>query len=454
MALIGSLLIHLKAQTSDFTQKMTQARANVHKFQFNVKGLGSTMKATNDSFARMGKLALGGFAGYLGVRSIVNFGKDILGLAMRAEEADNLFAVSFGGMAKSVRTWSETLAKKLGLSAYALRENSAMFMAMFKSFGFGEEQAAGLSTSLTSLADDMASFYNLDIQDAIEKLQAGITGETEPLKRLGIVINETRVKQMAMEQGWLDNKKTLSETEKVMARYGLIMQQTADAQGDLFRTQNSTTNLLRRFQATWTATKIAMGKAFLPAATESLKGLTKLLMDNKDAIVAWAQGLGDLATQLATWFSTVAVPKITEFASAITDKMVPSLQSLAENLERVAKAAERTWAFLSFTPKMLYKAASSLPAEHFPQTLQPIVRGIQAYQDVSDPSASKRRQKLPNAVGDALIGAPLRDAAAAAGGRDVVLANAFRSANQPLLAALYEILAQLRSQRKPVGAIG
>ena len=107
-------------------------------------------------------------------------------MAMEAVESENLFAESFGSMATKARAWSVKLREELGLNEYTVRRQSGTFYVMFNSMGLGVEKAYELSTGMTQLAYDMASFYNLNPEEAFEKLRAGITGSVEPLRRLGI----------------------------------------------------------------------------------------------------------------------------------------------------------------------------------------------------------------------------------------------------------------------------
>jgi hypothetical protein len=118
-------------------------------------------------------------------------------MAMEAVESENLFEVSMGNMAGAAREWSEQLRKELGLNAYDLRKNVGTFDAMLTSMGLSEKQAYDFSTSLTKLSYDMASFYNLKPEEAFDKIKSGISGEAEPLKALGILVNDNTIKTYA-----------------------------------------------------------------------------------------------------------------------------------------------------------------------------------------------------------------------------------------------------------------
>ena len=156
---------------------------------------------------------------------------------------------------------------------------------MFKSMGLTSDGAANMAKALTSLAYDMASFYNLKPEEAFLKLQSGITGEAEPLKRLGILINEATVKTYALKHGIGEQGKALTELEKVYARYFAILDQTKLAQGDLLRTGDSLTNVFRTIWNLIKQTGTEIGTAFLPAITELGIAFRDYLINNKEDII-------------------------------------------------------------------------------------------------------------------------------------------------------------------------
>ncbi len=185
-------------------------------------------------------------------------------MAMGAEEAENLFSVSMGKMADATRAWSVGISKALHLNDYEVRNYVSTLNVMLESMGIAPEYSARMSKGLAKLTYDMSSFYNLKPAEAFRKIQAGITGEIEPLKRLGIVMNETTIKQFALNAGLMEGKRELTEVEKVMARYGLLMEQTRKAQGDMWRTLESVTNVLRSLWAQVKLAGISFGNLLLP----------------------------------------------------------------------------------------------------------------------------------------------------------------------------------------------
>jgi len=255
--------------------------------------LGGLEKSADKAQSSLGFLKKAGatLGGAMIGRKLVSVGKDALMMANDVVESEQLFEVSMGRMEARAREWSDNLGESLGLNPYDLRKNVGMLNVMFGSMGVGEQEAYDMATSLTQLANDMASFYNLDTEEAFTKLRAGITGETEPLKRLGILVDENTVKNYALANGigtlTKKGKKqihTMTQQQKLQARYGAIMEQTSKAQGDLARTMDSPTNQLRRLNAEFDLAKIALGQALqpallavIPAMTGFATGLTRML---------------------------------------------------------------------------------------------------------------------------------------------------------------------------------
>ena len=252
MAQAGSLWIKLGLSTKDFEKSLKNAEKNLKNFGNRLNDIGS-------------RLTVG-----LSIPLALVSGAAIK-LGMDAVESENLFSVSMGKMASSARTWSEDLRKNLGLNSYEVRKNVGTFNVMLTSMGLNEKAAFDMSKGLTQLAYDMASFYNLKPEEAFQKLQSGISGESEPLKRLGILVNETTIKNYALNHGMLKQGEQLSETGKVAARYGTIMEATSKAQGDLSRTLDSPANKMRILQAQVQQTAIDLGIALLPAFQSLMK---------------------------------------------------------------------------------------------------------------------------------------------------------------------------------------
>ncbi len=209
-------------------------------------------------------------------------------MAMDVEESENLFVVSMGKMADATKEWSEKISDALGLNRFEVRRYVSVFNVMLESMGIAPSLTAKMSKSLTKLAYDMASFFNLKPADAFLKLQSGISGEIEPLKRLGILVNETTIKTFALNKGLIEEKEKLSEAQKVMVRFMVITEQTRKAQGDLARTMNSSTNVFRTIRSLVEELAVEYGNRWLPAVNKVLVSMRDWLKENKEVVKDWA----------------------------------------------------------------------------------------------------------------------------------------------------------------------
>lgn len=203
--------------------------------------------------------------------AIAQVGKASIQMAVDAVESENLFAEALGSSAGKARAWSKEISDALGLNDVAVRKSLGTFFVMLNSMGMTREKALEMSEAMTALANDMASFYNLDTEAAFVKLRAGIVGETEPLKQLGIMVDEATVKAYAYSTGIAKMGQELNQQQKVLARFAAIMDQTAQAQGDLARTAESPANMMRRLRADTERLEILLGERLLPAYNKLLE---------------------------------------------------------------------------------------------------------------------------------------------------------------------------------------
>ena len=212
-----------------------------------------------------------------GGAAITLLSRNLINMAANAQESENLFEVSMGRMADSARAWSEELSSSLGLNAFEVRRMSGMFNVMIKSMGLSETQAFSTSKALTQLTLDMASLYNIRIEEAFVKLTSGISGEVEPLRRLGIIVNVASAEQSKYAQALGKTFKQMTEGEKVMSRFSTIMAQTTAAQGDLARTAGNLVNMNRRMTAMFDEVRIKLGTMLLPSMTRAVNITVNLL---------------------------------------------------------------------------------------------------------------------------------------------------------------------------------
>lgn len=263
---IEELEIVIEAQTKQFQNEISNVTKQVSAMEKHVnKSLGNIKNV----FGKVGK--------WIAAIQIGKAIKDSIIAAMNSIESDSMFDTVFGGLANDVRQWSEELQNTLGLNGYALRENVATLFNMTRSMGLAANEAVNLSKEMTLLAEDMASFYNLSSSEAFNKIRAGLTGETEPLKQLGILVDEATIKQYAYANGIAVAGTELNNVQKVMARYGAIAQQAGTASGDLARTLNSPSNQARILKNNLNLLMIELGRAFMPIVQVVLPLLNSLV---------------------------------------------------------------------------------------------------------------------------------------------------------------------------------
>ena len=296
----NKLRVILQADTSKFTNSLNKANKQMVNFGKKLTGVGKDLSL---------KLSL----------PIAAAGGAAIKLASDFEESLNKVDVSFKDTAKQVTDFSKTTLTQFGIAQGTALDMAAMFGDMGTSMGLTTQEAANMSTSMVGLAGDLASFKNIKIEEATTALAAVFTGETESLKRLGIVMTEANLKQFALTQGITKNIKEMTQAEKTTLRYQFVMQSSANAQGDFARTQGGAANQMRIFTESLKELGANFGQVLLPAFTEIVKkvnGFLRSLMDLDDqtkktiAIIAGiAAAIGPILIiigKISTGFGVVA----------------------------------------------------------------------------------------------------------------------------------------------------
>lgn len=278
---VDELQVLITANTKDLRKEIASANQSLSGLKK------SADKQTAGVSSAFRKLKSGLVA--LGIGKVI---RDSIASGMDAIESDSLFQTVMGENTQALRTWSAEVSEAFGLSAVNLQKNIGVLYNMTGSMGVAEENALNLSKGVSLLAEDMASFYNLDSEEAFTKLRAGLTGETEPLKALGILVDENTVKQVAYSEGIAENGAELSQQQKVLARYVAILKQTGNAQGDLARTLDSPSNQLRSLKQNVQNLGIALSNFFMPAVKTVLPWLNALAKVAAEALTKLASLLG------------------------------------------------------------------------------------------------------------------------------------------------------------------
>lgn len=259
MAADGSVIIDTRMDTSG-----VQNGVSAIKQSFN--GLGSAVK-------KIGLLIGGAFA----VGKLVQFGKECVELGSDLAEVQNVVDVTFTTMSDKVNEFAKNAMTSAGLSETMAKRYVGTFGAMSKSFGFSEAQAYDMSTALTQLTGDVASFYNISQDLAYIKLKSVFTGETETLKDLGVVMTQSALDQYALANGYGKTTSAMTEQEKVALRLAFVQKQLSAASGDFIRTSDSWANQVRVMQLQLQSLKATVGQGLINIFTPVLKVINILL---------------------------------------------------------------------------------------------------------------------------------------------------------------------------------
>lgn len=273
-------------------------------------------------------------------QAIVEFGKESLELASDLQEVQNVVDVTFKTMSDQVNDFARNAIKSAGMSETMAKQYVGTFGAMADSFGFTEQEAYDMATSLTQLTGDVASFYNLDHDEANTKLKAVFTGETEALKELGVVMTQTALDQFALEQGFDKTTSEMTEQEKVSLRYKFVMDKLSGASGDFVRTQDSWANQTRILSEQWAAFQTQIGTGLLEIFTPFVVFLNDAVMP---ALLAFGDWFADLLTDDPVGELSDEVDELGASLSetaAITDEAAESLDSMEESVISIEEAIE------------------------------------------------------------------------------------------------------------------
>lgn len=242
------------------------------------------------------------------------------------QEDLNLFTVALGQYAAEAQNYAEKVSDVMGIDPAQWLRNQGVFNTLLTGFGDTAERAQLMSQNLTQLGYDISSFFNVSIEDAMQKLQSGISGELEPLRRLGYDLSQARLEQTALNLGIKESVANMTQAEKAELRYYAIMTQVTTAQGDMARTLEAPANQLRILQAQLTQAARAIGNIFIPAL---------------NAILPYAIAVVQVIREIANALANLAGFKLTEVDYSGVNSAAVGAGSLADNLDDAAGAAKK-----------------------------------------------------------------------------------------------------------------
>ena len=317
---------------------------NQNRFQSQMRGIESLAKKAGATLAAA-----------FGVKKLIDFGKSCLELGSDLAEVQNVVDVTFPNMTAQVDKFAKSAAQSFGLSETMAKQFIGTFGAMAKAFGFSEEQAYDMGSSLTKLAGDVASFYNLSQNEAYTKLKSVFTGETESLKDLGVVMTQTALDSYALANGFGKTTAKMSEAEKVALRYSFVQNQLAAAQGDFARTSGSWANQVRILTLQFDSLKATIGQGLINLFTPVIRVINTVigkLITLANAFKSFTELITGQKSSNSASGQISAIGSAAAGASTGMDNAASSADNLSKSNNGVAssakKAAEKMRALMGF----------------------------------------------------------------------------------------------------------
>lgn len=306
---------------SAFPSKIQKLITSTEKYNASArKATSTTGKFTS------GLKALNVAAVAITFRKIGHFIAQAVTKSNKYQEDLNLFTVALGQYADEAKEYAEYVSDIMGIDPAQWLRNQGIFNTLLTGFGDTAERAQLMSQNLTQLGYDLSSYANIPIEEAMLKLQSGISGELEPLRRLGYDLSQAKLQQTALNLGIKESVANMTQAEKAELRYYAIMTQVTTAQGDMARTLEAPANQLRILQAQLTQAARAIGNIFIPAL---------------NAILPYAIAVVQVIREIANALANLAGFKLTEVDYSGVNNAAVGAGSLADNLDDAAGAAKK-----------------------------------------------------------------------------------------------------------------
>lgn len=236
----------------------------------------------------------------------------------------NLFRVAMGDGTDAALEYAQSVQNALGIDMSQFIRNQGVFKQIVSGFGVANEKADQMSKGLTQIGYDLSSLYNIGIEDSMQKVQSGIAGELEPLRRLGFALDQATLQQIAYDNGIRQNIATMTQAQKSQLRYVAIMEQSKKAQGDMARTIMSPANAIRILEQQIIQLKRALGNIFIPALT---------------AVLPYVQAFVKVLTQAAQSIASLFGFKLPEFDYSGMDGLGAGSEAVSEGLDAASESA-------------------------------------------------------------------------------------------------------------------
>lgn len=309
---IPPILVQIQADIAGLKAGMEQAQKNIKGVTDDAKKASGGIDGLSKSMKQMALAAAAAFS----IQAAKQFFKESIDAASDLNESLSKVQVVFGENSAAVIKWSQTAATAMGMSQQQAAEAAGTYGNLFRSFGLTNDTATKMSTTMVQLASDLASFNNASPEDTLLALRSALSGEYEPMKKFGVALNDTTLKEKALSMGLVETTNgVLPQAAKAQAAYALVMEKTKLAQGDYARTADGVANTQRTLTAQFEDTKAKIGAGLLPAYKMLLAVLQNYLLP----ALSW---LGDLLAKHPEWIAAIA--------TAIVVVMIPAVYNWAK----------------------------------------------------------------------------------------------------------------------------
>jgi phage-related protein len=379
---LEKLQVIIQAQIEQYTEAMKTVQNTTDKAVGQVE---KRTKVLNNVFKKVGKAIAAAFS----IAALVNFGRACIEVGSDLAEVQNVVDVTFGESNKKIEEFAKNAAESFGLSELSAKQYTSTMGAMLKSMGVTGTQLEDMSTELAGLAGDIASFYNLDTDEAFSKIRSGISGETEPLKQLGINLSVANLEQYALTQGIKKSYSAMTQQEQAVLRYNYLLSVTSDAQGDFARTSDSWANQVRILQLKFESLKATLGQAFINVLTPVLKVINQLISKLQTAADAFSKLIS-----LITGKSSTTSTAVSSVASSV-DTATDSTDDLTASTEAAGTAAKEAYSGLGSFDEInsLTKNSSSGSGSTSADDLADIDTAVETATDEADEELNPVLQK-------------------------------------------------------------
>ena len=331
-------LNNIQTQANNAGSKIAKSLSGVQS-QANIAG-----SKISNSFSKIAKVVGTAFS----VAMITRFGKSCIDLGSDLTEVQNVVDVTFKNMSSSVNKWAKQSQSQFGLSETMAKKYVGTFGSMAEAFGFSEKQAYNMSTALTGLAGDVASFYNISQDEAYVKLKSVFSGETETLKDLGIVMTQTALDSYALSNGFGKTTSQMTEAEKVSLRFAFVQDQLKNATGDFARTQDSWANQTRILQLRFESLKATLGQGLINVFTPVLKLVNALIL----RVGALADKFKEFTDKVFGNAGSSDTSNSLDSATKSTSNLTNEANNSSKAIDKVSKSAKKAKSNLASFDKL------------------------------------------------------------------------------------------------------